>query len=137
MPKNCWSGAALAISLLIPLPFATAQTLPGTKPLTMEGDLAAIMVDGINAYLLKETAAAESRRAGFWKRDYSSREAYERSLAPNRERLRKMIGAVDPRVPVNGLEYVANAAASAEIAGGLGYRVYAVRWSVFDDMTAD
>src|ERR1051326_1642341 len=120
---------AFAVSLLVPLPRAAAQAgLPGTRPLTMQGDLAATMVDGINTYLLRETAAAADRRADLWKMD---------SVSAKRERLRRIIGAVDRRVPVNDLELDSSIAASAEIAAGSGYRVLAVRWQVLDDLTGE
>ena len=65
------------------------EHMPGTGPLTIEGDLAARMVDGINEYLNRETESAPDRRSGYWKRDYSSRAAYEQSVSGNRERLRR------------------------------------------------
>src|SRR5262245_22762728 len=39
------------------------KTLDGTKPLTMEGDIAAEMVAGIDRFLLRELAATPDRRA--------------------------------------------------------------------------
>ena len=95
------------------------------------------MVDGIHAFLLRETASSLSRREEFWHRDYRSPEAYERSISPNRERFRTIIGAVDPRRPVTGLQLEATTANPAEIAKGRNYRVYAVRWPVFDDVDAE
>jgi hypothetical protein len=73
--------------------------LPGTEPLTREGDLAAQMVAGIRSYLADRTAASIDQRGTIWNRDYSSRAAYEASIAPQRERFRHIIGLVDPRIP--------------------------------------
>ena len=95
------------------------------------------MVDGIHAFLLRETASSLSHREEFWHRDYQSPEAYERSISPNRERFRTIIGAVDPRRAVTDLQLEATTANSAEIAKGRNYRVYAVRWPVFDDVDAE
>ena len=39
------------------------EPLPGTQPLTMQGDLARQMVDGIRGYFLKETEKARRTRA--------------------------------------------------------------------------
>src|SRR5262245_30418217 len=78
--------------------------LPGTKPLTGNDDFSALMLDGMEKYLLREAQASVAGRAKFWKRDLSSREAYEASVEPNRERLRKMIGAVDRVVVPRELE---------------------------------
>ena len=55
--------------------------------------------------------------------------AGKRPANPDRETFRKLIGAVDPRVPVTmHLD---------EVAKGQGYRVLAVRWTVFDDVEAE
>ncbi len=108
------------------------DTLPGTEPLTLQGDLSAQMVAGIDAFLLKETEKSVAARAAFWKRDFSSREAYEKSVAPNRARLREIIGAVDARLPVKELEYVSGTSTTAKVAETDRFTVFAVRWPVFD-----
>jgi dienelactone hydrolase len=117
---------------------ATAQSvLPGTALLTVEGDLATQMVDGIHRFLLNMTAEALKERAGLWKRDYSSLEAYNRSVSGNRERFRQIIGAVDPRVPAKVPEPVRGIFDPPEVGQGKGYKVYAVRWSVAEAVVAD
>ena len=73
-------------------------TLPGTAPLTAEGDLAEQMVEGIKRYLLRETDASVEKRSRLWNRNYGSLESYDQSVAANRERFAKIIGAVDARV---------------------------------------
>lgn len=111
--------------------------LPGTAPLTIEGDLAARMVDGINGYLIRETDAAMERRARYWKRDYSSAAAYEQSVSSNRDRFRRIIGATDPRVAVTSLTLESTTTGDSVVGKGTGYRVHAVRWPVFDDVIAE
>lgn len=106
---------------------AGATPLPGTAPLTQEGDLAARMVDGINRYLDRETAAASGQRGRFWAPN---------SFEPNRQRLRRMIGAVDARVSPR-LEIEAADPAKPAVARGAGYTAYAVRWSVLDGVSAE
>jgi dienelactone hydrolase len=103
--------------------------LPNTALLDWEGDLAARMVAGIGTYLDRETLASVERRAQHWNRDFSSPEAYEKSVQPNRERLAKILGVVDERLPAR-MELVATPSDDALIAEGDGYKVYAVRWSV-------
>lgn len=129
-------GSPLAIArwlamLLFPLtvvPVSHAQTiLPGTKPFTFEGDPAAAMVEAIHDFLLRETAATVRRSAEFQKTDVATR----------RERFRRIIGAVDARVPFAALQLTATTAVPAEVARGRGYRVFAVRWPVFDDVEAE
>jgi dienelactone hydrolase len=124
------SKFALGMALGLPL-FAGQATLPGTAPLEAQGDLAAQMVEGIHSFLQRETEAAAARRSQVWKRDYRSRADYERSIAPNRERLRKIIGAVDPRLEVKALVLEATTASPPVVARGPGYTVRAVRWPVF------
>src|SRR5688500_1785686 len=72
---------------------AAAQSLPRTENLGATGDLASEMVAGIDRFLLRETAASPERRARHWKRDFQSPDAYQVSLGPQREHLKKSIGA--------------------------------------------
>lgn len=75
-----------------------------------EGDPAAKMVDGIHAYLDRETAAAAEAR-------------HSRSGVPDRERLRTIIGAIDKRLPVATVQYDATSRA--------------VRWPVFEGVDGE
>src|SRR5262249_22813460 len=51
--------------------------------------------------------------------------------------LKKIIGAVDPRVPVVSMELAATLSTPALVAKGQGYKVYAVRWPVMEGGTAE
>ena len=103
----------------------------------MTGDLAAAMVSGIHRFLDRETAAAPQNRAPFWRRDYSSPEAYEKSVAANRERLRTILGVVDARARFEAVSLLTDTSAGSVIAKGPGYRIHAVRWPVFDGVTME
>ena len=117
---------------------ATSEAvLPGTAHLTMQGDLAAQMVDGIHRFLLRRIEDAAQERGRLWQRDYESAEAYQRSVSPNRERFRQIIGAVDARTGVRSPQLAGTMATSAEVAQASGYKVYAVRWPVLDGVAAD
>ncbi|HEY8503044.1 MAG TPA: hypothetical protein VIL46_00580, partial [Gemmataceae bacterium] len=105
------------------------ERLPGTEPLTREGDIAAQMVEGIDRYLMRELAASVGKREQFWKPDFSSPEAYRKSVEPNRERLKKIIGVMDERLPPR-MEYVGGPDHPALVAETDRYKVYAVRWAV-------
>src|SRR5579862_1844288 len=125
--NRCLSILSRVGSWLALAAVAFAQTtLPGTTPLTANGDLAAKMVDGINLYLEHATAAARVQRSLLGKPDSSSR-----------DRFRKIIGAVDPRVPVTALQLDATTSTPALIGTGTGYKVYAVRWPVLDGVQAE
>src|SRR5688572_30610254 len=74
--------------------------LPGTARLEWpEEDLSARLMDGAHLFVERKIAESAGGRAARWARDFSSPEAYGRSVQPNRERFRAMIGAVDPRLP--------------------------------------
>lgn len=107
-----------------------AQPLPGTKPLEGKDDFAAVMVDGIGKYLDRATKASVAERKKYWKPDFSSPEAYVKSVNPNRERFKKIIGLVDGRMRVPALELVGTIDQPALIAQTKAYKVYTVRWPV-------
>jgi dienelactone hydrolase len=110
------------------VPVAHAQTtLPGTNPFNYQGDPALGMVDAIRAFLQRETAASTAKRVALQRSGASLR----------RERLRRMIGAVDVRVPFTALNLEGTTAVRAEVAQGKDYRVFAVRWPVFEDVDAE
>jgi dienelactone hydrolase len=109
---------------------ASAEPLPDTKPLTTDGDLAEQMVAGIDKYLRREIAASVEKRKAYWKPDFSSPEAFNKSVQPNRDRLKKILGVVDARVPFTDLEYVGGPETPALVAETDAYKVHAVRWPV-------
>ena len=106
----------------------SGEPLPGTEPLTMEGDIAAQMVAGIDKFLLREIDLSVERREKHWKRDFSSPEAYNKSIEPNRQRLAKILGVVDERVPFDAPELVGTTKQSALVGSGENYEIFAVRW---------
>ena len=57
-----------------------AQSLSNTQPLAIQGDLPAQMVEGIGRYLAQETDQAPAQRKAYWQRDFSSTEAYAKSV---------------------------------------------------------
>ena len=73
-------------------------SLPGTKPLVWEGDIASRLVDGVDKFLLAETAKSIESRPATSQRDLSSPEKYAASIEPNRQRLAHILGVRDPRV---------------------------------------
>jgi dienelactone hydrolase len=131
---------ALPITLLgffLTSAVAAADPLPGTKPLELDRPLDEVMVDGISKFALREIEASVERRASLWKRDFNSVVAYEASIAPNRERFRTIIGAVDERLPVNGFGFVATTRKSQLVARSDELMMYAVRWEVLPGVTTE
>ncbi len=110
------------------------EPLPGTKPLTMEGDIASQLVDGVDRFLLRKNEESIEKRAAFWKRDLSTPEKYAASIAPNRARLAHIIGVRDPRVPFEAPELVGTTAEPALVGKGDGYEIFAIRWPSVGDI---
>lgn len=121
------------------------EVLPGTKPLTWDGDLSAKMLDGAHKFIEEKINESIVNRLKLWNRDFSSQEAYELSVEPNRRRLMKYIGVEDKSEPyINyrlGLEdkhppvlmqKISINSDSELIAETAKYRIYQVRWPVLN-----
>jgi dienelactone hydrolase len=100
----------------------------------MKGDIAAQLVEGVDKFLLRETDKSVERRARHWKRDFSSPEAYNKSIEPNRKRLAHILGIRDPRVPFDAPELVATTSQPALVGKGENFEIFAVRWPAFGDV---
>ena len=115
--------------------FANAEspaTLTDSKRLNVDGDLSALMVEGIDRALIRMTRQSVAGRAQFWNRDHSSASAYEESVKRNRQRFRAVIGAIDDRVDSVSMELVATTDAPALVCETDRFRASAVRWPVFE-----
>ena len=130
-------GLALLLVAAIQASAAEGDVLPGTKPLELQGDIAATMVEGIDRFLLRELAAAPAKRESFWKRDFSSGAAYFDSVTPQRKKLAHILGVRDERVKFVSPELVATTAHSALIAKGKDFDIFAVRWPVVRNVLAE
>ena len=115
----------------------TAQVLHGTTPLTLEGDLAAQMVEALDGYVTDASARSPEQRETLWSRDYSSHSTYVQSVEPNRERFRKQIGCLDERLSIEDLNYVATTRTPSLVTEGENYTVSRVRWQVFDEVEGE
>lgn len=128
------------LTVLIPLltcSIGAAESLKGTKALTMKGDLSEQMVAGISRFLDRQTDASLSSRSRYWNRDFSTRSKYNQSVATNRARFKKIIGMVDERLPIESLEYVATTSSSGIAAETELFKIYAVRWPVLEGVYAE
>ena len=122
----------LFLTALLSCATAFAQPLPQTLPLDWaEEDLSGRLMDGAHRFVERKIAEAPAKRAAFWARDFSSAEAYEKSVEPNRARLRTIIGAVDARLPA-AMERYGDEANPALVAETARMRVFQVRWPVLD-----
>jgi dienelactone hydrolase len=108
--------------------------LPGTAPLTLSGDIASQLVDGVDRFLLGELEKSVGRRERFFNRDTSSPEKYVASLEPNRRRLAHILGVRDERVAFDAPELLGTTAQPAPVGRGEGFEAFAVRWPAFGDV---
>ncbi|QEL16199.1 alpha/beta hydrolase family protein [Limnoglobus roseus] len=114
----------------------SAQPLPNTKLLTTDGDLAKLMVDGIHKYLDRELEAAPAKRWKLWEEAFKNTDALTKAIPAKRERLKQILGVVDPRVP-SKLEYVGGPDRPSLVAEVDGCRIHAVRWAVLNGVDAE
>ena len=132
MPTRASARAGGLLLLILASALSAAETLPGTGRLTWpEEDLSERLMDGAHRFVERKIAEAPARRERHWTRDFSSPDAYARSVSARRERLRTIVGAVDARLPA-GLEHYGDAARPALVAETAQYRVLQVRWPVLD-----
>ena len=126
------------------------DVFPGSKPLTWEGDLSVKMLDGAHLFIEKKIDNSIASRAKYWKRDMSSGDAYEKSVEPNRKRFMKYIGVVDKneplisynvgfpeKYPAPSMQKFADGNDQVLIAETQKYRVFQVRWPVFNRVSGE
>ena len=101
---------------------ATAA-LPGTRPLTGEGDRSVQMVAGISRFLDRQIASAAQKRP-------------QQKLNPTaaRKQLRHAIGAVDPILRTEELQFISNTTRDSLRYRDAHMEVHAVRWPVFKNV---
>ena len=131
-----WTISALLLCFGAAAWAQQAQTLPGTQPLTWEGDLSQRMMDGAHRFVERKIAESIQTRSKYWTRDFSSGPAYEKSVEPNRARFRKIIGVVDSRAPVV-MERCGDEDNPALVAETGAYRVYQARWPVLEGVSGE
>ena len=97
--------------------------LPGTRPLTGEGDRSVKMVAGISRFLDRQIASAAQKRP-------------QQKLDPTaaRKQLRHAIGAVDPILRTEELQFISNTTRDSLRYRDAHMEVHAVRWPVFKNV---
>jgi len=127
-PKLCAAMIALAIWAAA-APAEEPTALPGTNTLDWQGDLSERMMHGLHRFVERKIDASVGERPKLWRRDFTSIAAYEKSIEPNRQRLRRITGVVDPRIPVR-MERFGDDDNPALVARTERFCVYQVRWPV-------
>ncbi|HZJ14612.1 MAG TPA: hypothetical protein VFD27_06155, partial [Chthoniobacteraceae bacterium] len=124
----------LTLALCLPATAARAESLPGTATLDwLEADLSMRLMDGAHRFVERKIAEAPAKRATLWARDFSSAEAYAKSVEANRAHFKTIIGAVDVRLPA-AMERYGDEANPALVAETPAYRIFQVRWPVLDGL---
>lgn len=121
------------------------EVMPGTKPLTLEGDLSVLMMDGAHRFIERKITESTGYRTKYWNRNLASSEAYEVSIEPNRKRFMKYIGVEDKKElfishrigldegrPAVYMQKLSVDNDPEVVAENTKYRVYQVRWPVID-----
>ena len=106
----------------------------------MDEPLDVAMVRGINYFAERELADSPKNRAAKWNRDYSSAEAYQKSIEPHRQRLREIIGAMDQRVSERSPEAALASTFERSLSAddeGVQAVCNRVRWDVLPGVTAE
>ena len=98
---------------------AAAQPLPDTRPLEIAGDPVVQMVEGIRAHMLRAIDASPAGRA------------------PEREKLARILGVVDRRVPFSDLELDGAPASPPLLYEDASIKVMAVRWPVLEGVRGE
>ena len=81
----------LLISSASPSGSQGTEILPGSNPLSWDGDLAAEMVSGIDRFLTREINLSTSRREQNWQRTLTTGTSVDDYLSEKRVRLKQII----------------------------------------------
>jgi dienelactone hydrolase len=101
-----------------------------------ETDLSGRLMDGAHRFVERQIDESIEKRRPFWRHDFSSLDAYERSIKANRTRFGQIIGVVDPRVPVT-MERFGTEDSPALVSETPTYLVFQVRWPVLEGLAAE
>ncbi len=112
------------------------QPLLGTELLTLEGDIASQLVDGVDRFLLRELESSIAQRTKHWQRDFSSHAAYLQSVAKNRQYFAHQLGVRDVRVNDTEPRLLSTVKKPSIVGRGDHYEVHAVSWATFGDVDA-
>ena len=114
--------------------------LPGAAPLTIEGDIASILVEGVDRFLLKQIDEAKTRRDAQWRAEtenLKSPEDFEKAFQAARKELASKLGIRDPLVENVDMELITTAQTPSLVGRGAGFEIRSVRWPAFGDVSGE
>lgn len=140
---------------------STAKMVPDTSPVTMSGTLPQDeklteeqlfrkMMTGAHKLIEKHIAESKQGRMKYWNREFSSRAEYDKSVLPNRQRLRHYLGVEDKTLtftnynigipdenpPPQLLKY-SNDLDPKIVAETERYTIFQVRWTVLEGVNGE
>lgn len=126
---------------IIPLNVVKAQEskhLPGTQVLTLEGDIASTLVDGVDQFLTRKLNDSITAREQHWSRNFSSIDAYKKSIEANRQKLSEILGLVDSRVFFEHPKFDMDITETSPVYMKTeAFDAYKIKWPVVGDVFAE
>lgn len=143
IPKSILNSIAMTITLLL-VSFGQIhsqeldrQLLGETKSLELDGDIASTLVSGVDKFLLNQIAEVQKTRGKRWIAEYKAAEDKEKFFKSKREKLARILGVRDERIPFESPELLSTLKSSSLIATSEKYEVHAIRFPVLDGITVE
>ena len=105
----------------------------GTQPFTMTDDPAAVLVDGVDRFLLRQIDQAKERRLLRWKKSYAEKNSHQEFITAQRAQLTEILGIRGSRIQFHALELVDTTSTPALVTSSDSIRIERVRWPVLTD----
>lgn len=99
-------------------------------------DLPNTMMKGVGAFLDQALQESKATRNDFWQRDFTSPEAFNQSIASQRQELQEILGLIDKR-SAPFMSYQESGALEPYTFENEKYTISAVKWRVFDGVFGD
>ncbi len=94
------------------------------------------ILSGINNYLTRYSEKVIERRHEYWDRNTQSVEAYRESVASNRNKLKEILGVVDPRPSVRMVSEGIDTEGPV-VGESTNSTIYRVRWTVLEGLISE
>lgn len=121
--------AVISVYAQSPAPFSAV-------PLIEKGDLSSLMIEGIDRFLTLQHEQVTGGRTSMWTRDFTSREAFNKSIASQRALLASITGTVEARIEP-ALEILTDRRLNPVAVETKECTISAVRWNVMEGLTAE
>ncbi|MDR1383560.1 MAG: hypothetical protein LBJ67_06915 [Planctomycetaceae bacterium] len=114
-----------------------SAVLPDTDAWTSQEDCAERNNRLVTEFLNNKLENSVNHREKYWQRNFVDRESYEKSVDPNRERFKFIIGVRDKRKPFASPKLNATLENSALLGETATHKIYSISWSVFDSFDGE